>query len=219
VEINIVNDDRGLTIVSSFVLSVMKNKQNINNKSDTGQWDNFGSFYNAYYHRFYRYAYYYVSDRQTAEDMTHDAILYYWEHKNEIAPETDVLGYILLTIKNKCLNYLKHLKVEATFSKQYVNLKEWEIKARMTTLEDSEYADIFSREIMDIVTGALAQLPRQTRYIFIQNRFRNKSRKEIAAEMGVSLQKIDYHINKTNDHLYRSLKDYLPFIAFFLRIF
>lgn len=175
----------------------------------------FGSFYNSYYRRFYRYAYYYVNNIQTAEDVTHDAILYYWENRSRMSPDTDVLGYILLTVKNKCLNHLKHLQVESEYSKNYQELYEWEIKARIMTLEYGDYADIFTKDILDIVTKSLAKLPRQTQDIFIKNRFEYKSRKEIASEMGVSLQKIDYHINKANEHLYKDLKEYLPVILFF----
>jgi len=169
-----------------------------------------------YYMRFVRYAYYYVNDRQTAEDITHDAILYYWENKEKMSYETDVLGYILLTVKNKCLNYLKHLQVEAEYNKNYIELYEWEIKARIMTLENENYTNIFTKEIMDIITHSLSKLPKQTQHIFVQNRFKYKSRKEIAAEMGVSLQKIDYHINKANDHLYKELKDYLPVLLLLL---
>jgi len=148
--------------------------------------------------------------------MTHDALLYYWENRNELQPETDVLGYILLTVRNKCLNYLKHLQVEADYSKKYIELHEWEIKARIMTLEDENYSEIFTREIMDLITASLSKLPQQTQDIFIQNRYEGKSRKEIAAEMGVSQQKIDYHINKANAQLYKDLKDYLPLLALFL---
>jgi RNA polymerase sigma-70 factor (ECF subfamily) len=176
----------------------------------------FGSFYNSYYKRFYRYACYYVNNTQTAEDITHDAILYYWENRDRISPDTDVPGYILLTVKNKCLNHLKHLQVEAEYGKNYMELYEWEINARIMTLEDEQYADIFTKDILDIVTKSLTRLPKQTQDIFIKNRFEQKARKEIALEMGVSLQKIDYHINKANDHLYRDLKDYLPLIILFL---
>jgi RNA polymerase sigma-70 factor (ECF subfamily) len=175
----------------------------------------FGQFYNTYYKRFVRYAFYYVNDLQTAEDMTHDAILYYWENKKNISSDTDVLGYLLVTIRNKCLNYLKHLRVENEYGKQYVELYEWEIKARIMTLEETDYSDIFTKDIMDIITSSLKKLPGQTQDIFIQNRFYNKSRKEIAADMGVSLQKIDYHINKANDILYTDLKDYLPLLLIF----
>lgn len=193
----------------------MEKKSHIITPVEVSTKQTFGSFYNSYYKRFYRYACYYVNNSQTAEDITHDAILYYWENKNKLPPDTDVIGYLLLTVKNKCLNYLKHLQVETEYNKKYIELYDWEIKARIMTLEDENYADIFTKEIMDIVSKSLTKLPEQTRLIFIRNRFEKKPRKEIAAEMGVSLQKIDYHINKANDHLYKDLKDYLPFLFLF----
>ena len=45
----------------------------------------------------------------------------------EAACDTDVLGYILQTVKNKCLNYLKHIQVEVEYSKKHTELHEWEI--------------------------------------------------------------------------------------------
>jgi len=177
----------------------------------------FGAFYTAYYKRFMRYALYYVSNEQTAEDITHDAILYYWENRDTLSPETDVVGYLVLTVKNKCLNYLKHLQVEADFNKSYAELQEWEIQSRIMTLEDDNYTEIFTKELMELVTASLAKLPRQTRDIFVQHRLDNKPRKEIAAAMGVSLQKIDYHVNKANDHLHKDLKDYIPILLIFLQ--
>lgn len=191
-------------------------KKHILNPLDIEMEMNFGTFYNTYYKRFVRYAFYYVNNRQTAEDMTHDALLYYWENKNVLASETDVLGYIMLTVKNKCLNYLKHLQVEAEYSKKHTDLHEWEINARIMTLEDETYGSIFSTDIMDIMMKSLSSLPAQTQEIFILNRLKNKSRKEIAELLGVSLQKVDYHINKANDHLLIDLKDYYPLLLLFL---
>jgi RNA polymerase sigma-70 factor (ECF subfamily) len=105
--------------------------------------------------------------------------------------------------------------VESEYGKKYLELYEWEVKDRMMTLEDENYSDIFTKDIMDLVTKSLAKLPGKTHEIFMKNRFEYQSRKDIAAEMGVSLQKIDYHINKANDHLYKDLKDYLPTLLFF----
>lgn len=86
------------------------------------------TFYTSCYKRFVRYALYYVNDLHTAEDMTHDALLYYWEHKEQLTEEIDVLGYILLSVKNKCLNYLKHLQVEYEYNRKQADLREWEIR-------------------------------------------------------------------------------------------
>lgn len=202
---------------SAYYLIILEKEKTIITPFEISTELNFGSFYNSYYKRFVRYAFYYVNDQHTAEDITHDALLYYWENKDKLSPETDVLGYIVLTVRNKCLNYLKHLQVETDYSKKQIDLQEWEIKARIMTLEDTAYAEIFTKDIMEIITNSLAKLPTQTQNIFILNRFENKPRKEIAAEMGVSLQKIDYHINKANDHLYRDLKDYFPLVLLFFQ--
>lgn len=176
---------------------------------------NFATFYNTYYQRFVRYAYYYVNDEPTAEDMTHDALLYYWENRYKLAADMDVLGYILQSVKNKCLNYLKHVQVEWEYSKNCANLYDWEIDMRIQTLESESYATIFTKDILKIVEESLVELPEQTRDIFLLNRLENKSRKEIAQLLGVSQQKIDYHINKANDHLKYRLKDYIPFLLLF----
>lgn len=194
----------------------LENRRDIINPFDINSEMNFGIFYNAYYQRFVRYAFYYVNDLQAAEDLTHDALLYYWENRQKLPADTDVLGYILQTVKNKCLNYLKHIQVEVEYSKKHTELHEWEIETRIQTLEDESYGTIFSKDIMKIVMESLSELPEQTRRIFVMNRLDDKSRKEIAALLNVSQQKVDYHINKANDHLCLKLKDYIPLVLLFL---
>lgn len=179
----------------------------------------FVTFYTAWYKRFIRYACYYVDDIRTAEDITHDTILYCWENRSKLPSGADMPGYVLAAIRNRCLNHLKHLQVEADYGKQYAELHEWEVNARIMTLEDEHYTDIFTDEIKRIVKQTLAKLPGQTRYIFEQYRFKSRPRKEIAAELGVSPQKIDYHINKATMLLYNELKDYSPLLAIFFQIF
>lgn len=203
-------------MICVFLCLQMKTKHIIVNPFEVNSQQTFGSFYNTYHQRFVRYAYYYVNNLQTAEDITHDALLYYWENKQNISSDTDVLGYILLSVKNKCLNYLKHLQIEAEYSKKYTELHDWEITTRIQTLEEESYSSIFSKDIMRIVMETLSELPKQTQKIFILNRLENKSRKEIAHQLGVSVQKVDYHVNKANHYLLYKLKDYIPLLLFFL---
>lgn len=179
----------------------------------------FGEFYLAHCERFVRYAFYYVGCRLVAQDIAHDAIVYYWENRRRLPGDTDVLGYILLTVRNKCLNHLKRMHLEAEHLRHSAELYEWELKARIATLEEVHYGEIFTSEMERIVRSALDELPEQTRRIFILNRFRNKSRKEIAAEMKVSQQKIDYHVRKATDHLYNALKDFIPAVVALFQIF
>ena len=95
-------------------------------------------------------------------------------------------------------------------------LQEWEIATRIQTLEDDSYDSIFLEDVQRILRQALAKLPDQTREIFVLNRLKNKSRKEIAGILGVSQQKVDYHINKAINLLSHELKDYLPLMILLL---
>ena len=166
----------------------LENRRDIINPFEINSEMNFGVFYNAYY----------------------------WENKHKLPADADVLGYILESVKNKCLNYLKHIQVEVEYSKRRTELHDWEITTRIQTLENESYSTIFSKDIMRIVMESLSELPEQTRHIFVLNRLDYKSRKEIATTLGVSQQKVDYHINKANDHLRLKLKDYIPLILLFL---
>ena len=152
----------------------LENRRDIINPFEINSEMNFGVFYNAYYQRFVRYAFYYVND------------LYYWENKHKLPADADVLGYILESVKNKCLNYLKHIQVEVEYSKRRTELHDWEITTRIQTLENESYSTIFSKDIMRIVMESLSELPEQTRHIFVLNRLDYKSRKEIATTLGVS---------------------------------
>lgn len=198
------------------ILKQLEKQKKIINPGTLESIPDFGLFYTTYYQRFVRYAFYYVNDMSTAEDMTHDALLYYWENRRRLPADTDVLGYILLSVRNKCLNYLKRLQIEAEYVKKCTDLYDWEVTMRIQTLENEGYSAIFSKDILSIVMKALDELPEQTRNIFVLNRMQNKSRKEIADLLGVSQQKVDYHINKANIHLLYRLKDYIPLVLLFM---
>ena len=70
----------------------------------------FGAFYNNFYPRFVHYAFYYVRDTATAEDIASNAILEYWVKKDSLKTDSDALGWMLTVVKNKC-RYSKHLEV------------------------------------------------------------------------------------------------------------
>jgi len=173
----------------------------------------FALFYNRFYPRFVRYAFYYLNDYSEAEDIALSALTSYWENREEISSETDVLGYIITSVKNKCLNHLKHLKIQNEYNNKTKELYDWEINARIQVLENASYSKIFSEDIMDIVKQVMAKLPEQTQKIFILNKIRNYSRKEIAKMFGISQTTVDYHVNKAIERLLVSLRDYTPAIA------
>ena len=195
-------------------MNIVNSDKNYSHKIDSRI--EFTTFYESYYSRFLSYATYYVKDSSVAEDLVHDALLYYWENRNHVSDKTDVLSYVLLTVKNKCLNYLKHIQIEQAYTKRCLFSHNWEIEIRIQTLEEGSYSELFSKELQDLLTKSLNKLPAQTQQIFYLHRMEGITRKEIAIKLSVSQQKIDYHINKANLHLAKELKYYMPLLLLFL---
>ena len=71
----------------------------------------FNQLYKEFQRRFVRFANTYVRDLTTAEDITIEAMMYYWENRQSLSEDSNIPAYILTIIKNKCLNYLRHQQI------------------------------------------------------------------------------------------------------------
>lgn len=158
--------------------------------------------------RFIRFANSYVQDVSVAEDFTMEAFMDYWEGRGVLLPDSNVPAYILTLIKHKCLNHLKRKQLQEDISERMRAVAEWELNIQRASLELCDPKDLFTREIREIVNRTLEQLPEQTRRIFIMSRIENKSRKEIAVELGMTPKGVEYHIAKALTALRVNLKDY-----------
>ena len=176
----------------------------------------FNQLFADYQQKFIRFANQYVKDEDIAEDFTMEAFMQYWEKRHTLKTESNIPAYILTIIKNKCINYLQHIQIKEDVNERLKNHAEWELNTRISTLEACNPEELFSTEVREIINHTLASLPKQTRQIFIMSRYENKSHKEIAETLDMTTKGVEYHIAQALKKLHANLKDYLPFILFFL---
>lgn len=176
--------------------------------------NSFNEIYTSYYKKSFFFAKSYVHDDLAAEDIASESLIKLWEKlKTE---KIDYIEPLLLTIlKNKALDYLKHEEVKRTAFESMIDWHQQELSIRISTLESCDPNEIFSDEVESIIRETLKLLPEQTRRIFLLSRFENKSNKEIAEQMGISIKGVEYHISKALKALRITLKDYLPLFYFF----
>lgn len=174
----------------------------------------FNEIYTSYYKKSFFFAKSYVHDDLAAEDIASESLIKLWEKlKTE---KIDYIEPLLLTIlKNKALDYLKHEEVKRTAFESMVDWHQQELSIRISTLESCDPNEIFSDEVESIIRETLKLIPEQTQRIFLLSRFENKSNKEIAELMGISVKGVEYHISKALKALRITLKDYLPLFYFF----
>lgn len=174
----------------------------------------FTTLYTTFYRKSFLFTKSYVHDESVAEDIVSDSLIKIWEIlKNKEIKHLEAL--LLTTLKNKSLDHLKHeaIKAEAIYS--LTDMAQKELDIRISTLEACDPEDIFSAEVKQIIMETLATLPKQTRRIFEMSRFENKTNKEIAENLQITVKGVEYHITKALKPLRENLKDYLPLFYFF----
>ena len=151
----------------------------------------FEELYNCYKVRFERFAISYIQDRSVAEDIVTDSFVYWWEHRDRVgSKDENPAAYILATIRHKCLNHLRALQVRLR--------------------SHNEIRESQSRIVQENIRSL--ELPELTRYIFIDQRLKGKSYRDIAVEYAISERRVETELARALDKLRRRLKDYLPVI-------
>lgn len=177
--------------------------------------DSFNKIYTLYYKKSYCFAKSYVQDDLAAEDIASEALIKLWERmKNGDTDERHYLPFLLTVLKNKALDYLKHKEVKQASLASIADWHRQELSLRVSALEACNPDEIFSEEIERIISQTLASLSDVTRRVFMLSRYEDKTNKEIAEIMGLSVKAVEYHISKSLKELRISLKDYLPVFYF-----
>ena len=170
---------------------------------------NFNELFSVYQNRFILFAISYVDNKEVAEDIVMDSFMYYWEKRKELADTSNIPGYILTTIKHKCLNYLKH---ELHIKKAHSEIKSHQCRVtelNISSLEACEPQELLARELESLIMETLKGLPEPTRTIFIKSRLNNKTYKEIGYDLNISEKSIEYHLTKAVKILKKNLREYL----------
>ena len=187
-------------------------------KTNTEETTSFNQLYKDYQTSFVNFAYTYVRDWNVAEDITAEAIIYYWENRNSLSGVANIPAYILTAIKHRSLNFLRHLRIHEECSEAIKKYHEWELNARIVSLEACEPYELLAKEVQELIQKTLDELPERTRKIFIMSRYENKSYKEIAELMNITTKGVDFHIGKALKLFQTNLKDYYPiFLLFFAK--
>ena len=178
--------------------------------------ESLSDFLAEYRYRFIKFASNYIGDSYIAEDLMMESVMAFWQNRSKLPQDTNVPAYILKALKNKCLNYLRHLASTKEYLAEGQDLYRWDINTRIASLESFVPDDIFAKEITSIVSKTLENVSEQSRTVFLMSRRDGKRNKEIANLLGISEKGVEYHITKVTAQLRNALKDYLTvFIILF----
>lgn len=184
----------------------------------TGQRENikFEDIYLSYFSKMKHFAQEYVIREEDAENIVQDVFTELWEKKEVLSMQINLIAYLFTTIKNKCLNHLRHKTIIQETANQLQEEYILTLRMNLNSLEAFDQNLFSEQDIEKIITRALNTLSPKCREIFIMSKIEGKKQKQIATELNISINTVETQIGIAYKKLRVELKGYLPLFLFLL---
>lgn len=170
----------------------------------------FRTLFDTYYAMLCHVASRILRDDPAAEAVADDVMFALWQRRQELAAGTRLKAYLLQAVKNRCINELRSVQWRmAQASDRIDSADEANLLATLFADEGQPLGTLLCGELEHRLTQAIDRLTPQCRAVFTKSRYEQKSYKEIAAELGISVNTVKYHIKTALALLSDQLKDYI----------
>ena len=148
----------------------------------------------------YKFLYRYISDPDTAKDLTQDTFINFWTHRRKLDLLQSPKSYLFKIARNLALNYLDRNRTDTKISIPKIEL----LSALINPEEDYD-----KHFLMDDFQNAVNQLPERCRATFILCKYEGLQYSEIANILDVSIQTVKNQMNKALSILKMLLSSHL----------
>ncbi|EOR94235.1 RNA polymerase ECF-type sigma factor [Arcticibacter svalbardensis MN12-7] len=128
-----------------------------------------------------------TGNEHVAQDITQEIFISLWKKRNEINLESNLGAYLQGAVKYQVINYFKSQSVTDVHRAEFALL----INKELSVSADS---DIILKDLNIQFDAAIALLPEKMQLIVSMSRKQEKSLKEIASELNVSIQTVKNQI-------------------------
>ncbi len=156
-----------------------------------GSLEAFEDLYNTYYAYLCVVAIKYTYDYEIAREIVNDIFVNIW--KNHISLTYPILPYLIISVKNRSLNYLKRTHL-ITVSLNEVDNYLLELKEEFIQSDIHPLKQLLNKEINEQIENAINELPPKCREIFNKYLYENNTYEEIANSMNISTSTVRVQI-------------------------
>ena len=156
-----------------------------------------------YQNHVYGFAYYFLNNREAAEDVTQDVLLCFWENYEEVDSER-VRAWLMQVTRNACIDRLRKRKTQRKVMEVNTDNLRRAASRRASPAEDAEAAD-FRRHLQ----VALSQIDEPYRSVIILREVQNLKYKEISEALDMPLNTAKVYVHRGRKKLRHHLADVL----------
>jgi RNA polymerase sigma-70 factor (family 1) len=171
-------------------------------KFRNGDKKSYRSLFNRLYPVMCLFAKKFINDYDDSEDIVQEVFIELWNQRTRFESIEQIKAFLYLSVKNRCLNFKKHLTVKERF-----------IKIAMADTEQFFEEHVLETEVMQNINDAINNLPDERRKIIIMG-MQGLKNNEIAEHMQISINTVKLQKKIAYKQLREKLKPSL-FISLF----
>jgi RNA polymerase sigma-70 factor, ECF subfamily len=170
----------------------------------------FDFIFNYYYSGLCVYAKQFTGSIETSEDIVQDFFVSLWVKASSLEINESLRAYLFSSVKNRCLDSVKHNRVRAKYEESIVNESEEQ--------ENDNFSLYIAAELREAINKSLEKLPPRCREVFSLSRYEGKTNQQIAEKLGLSKRTVELQISNALKILRTELKPFLPLFIILFRI-
>ncbi len=155
----------------------------------------------------------YVKDDFLAETIVSDVIFHLWEVRATLQITASLRSYLAKSVRHRCLDYLKSQQFQKEKVAGEVGISQLPV-IQYINHDDYPLGKLLEKELEEQIMSAVERLPNECKKVFRLSRFEGKRNEEIAAELGISINTVKYHIKHALALLHSDLQKYLMVLFF-----
>ncbi|HEX7412137.1 MAG TPA: RNA polymerase sigma-70 factor [Bacteroidales bacterium] len=173
----------------------------IQRKIQGGDIEEFERLFTKYYEPLCHFAYTFLKDMDTAEDIVQEFFYNFWKNRTSFTLKLSLNSYLYQSIRNNALHYLQHIAIRQKYAEVLKNENQ-------EALFINQPDEIGYKELNKVIDETLKQLPERCSRVFRLNRFEGKKYREIAEILSISIKTVEADMGKALQLFRKTLKDY-----------
>lgn len=170
-----------------------------------GNEKSFDSIFKLYYKDLLLYAGAYICERQVCEDIVQSLFMQLWYDRAKLAIGTSLKSYLLMSVRNRCIDYMRH---------QYVQRDYFDYIVENSVLCDSDTENyVLYSELHSHIKEAINKLPKSQKEVFVLSRIKGIKYKEIAQRLNISERTVEVRISEALKCLRILLRDFFILVV------
>lgn len=142
-------------------------------------------FFKLHYHPLRYFATSLIHDDMEAEDIVAGCFSKLWEKRTDFSNEENIKGFLYVSCRNSCLQFLRNLKRRNAAQQRYFE--------QLNQSEKTVLNDIVEAELLHILEKEILLLPGRCSEVFKLIYFEGKNTNEIALQLDLSVQTVRNH--------------------------